>query len=321
MREAPDPSPRSGEVRVRVAAAGVNFADIRGRMGLNRDAPPRPYVPGYEVTGTVEAVGQGVTEFKEGDSVFGLTRFNGYSDVVCIPVKQLHRRLEWMSPEHAAAIPVNYLTAYYMLIVMGSLRRGDRVLNHNAGSGTGLAVLDICKIMGAEVYGTASPAKHPFLLERGLQHAINYRQFDYEQVVTELTAGQGVHIVLDPLGSLHWRKNYRLLMPTGRLICYGLSRAVGKRRSLLKLLELLLSIPFYSPLKLMGDNKAVIGINLARLWEQSSTQRSWMSQIVAWYDEALFRPHIDRTFKLSQAADAHRYIQDRKSTGKVLLLP
>ncbi len=322
IQEAPDPTPHSGEIRIRVEASGINFADIMGRMGIYPDAPSIPYVPGYEVAGIVDMVGQGVPDFREGDKVFAVTRFGGYSDVVCAPYKQVFKRLDWMTAADAAALPVNYLTAYMMLIIMGSLRPGDKVLIHGAGGGVGLAALDICNIIGAETFGAASPAKHPFLIQRGLYHAIDYRNRDFEQVMRDLTGKHGLQIILDPVGGKNWPKNYRLLAPAGRLIHFGVSSiATGKRRSLLGLLRMLVWLPFYTPIKLMNDNKAVIGVNLGHLWQRPDMQRNWMQQIIAWYDEALFRPHIDATFSFENAAKAHHYIQDRKNTGKVLLIP
>lgn len=322
IQESPDPLPRGGEVRIRVEAVGVNFADIMGRMGVYRDAPLIPYVPGYEVAGVVDAIGQGVPNLQEGDGVFALTRFGGYSDLVCVPYRQVFRRLEWMSATDAAALPFNYLMAYLMLLVMGSLRAGDKVLIHSVAGGAGLAALDICQIMGAETYGTASPEKHDFLRGRGLHYPIDYRNQDFEIVLKDLTGGRGVQIILDPFGGRYWVKNYRLLMPTGRLIHYGLrSLAPGKRRSRLTAVRELIMLPFYTPLKLMDDNKAIIGVNMAHLWSHIHLQREWMRQLVAWYDEALFRPTIDRTFDFVQAAAAHHYIQDRKNRGKVLLIP
>lgn len=322
LQTGPDPIPRSGEVRIRVQACGVTFADVLGRMGLDRDAPAIPFVPGLEVSGVVDLVAQGVPTLKEGDTVFALTRYGGYSDVVCVPYRQVYQRLDWMSIEDAAALPVDYMLAYLMLVVMGSLHAGDRVLIHNAGGGVGLAALDICKILGAESYGTASPEKHDFLRERGLNHAIDYRNFDYERVVTDLTGGRGVQIVLDSLGGVHWLKNYRLLMPTGRLVHYGLgSMAPAKKRSWLRYWRGMIMAPFYTPLGLMKDNKAIIGVNLQHLWAAAQMQRPWLEQIVAWYDEALFRPHVDRVFALAEAAAAHHYLQDRRNKGKVLLAP
>lgn len=322
VQEAPDPIVRSGEVRVRVEASGVNFADIVARMGMYADAPPLPFVPGLEVAGTIDSIGQGVSGFKEGDKVFGFTRFGGYSDLLCVPAKQMFLRLSWMSIEDGAAIPIAYLTAYVMLVVMGSVRRGSRVLIHNVSGGVGIAALDICRILGAETYGTASPQKHPFLQERGLHYAVDYRQRDYELVMQELTKGQGVDIILDPLGGKNWRKNYRLLRPTGRLICFGVSEMNRrKRRSWLDILKLLVHVPFYNPIQLMNGNKGVLGINLGNLWGEVERLQEVTRQLIDWYDAALFRPHIDRVFKFSEVADAHHYLQDRKNIGKVLLMP
>ncbi len=322
LRELPDPIPHTGEVRIRVQAAGVNFADILGRMGIYTDAPTIPYVPGYEVAGVIDMIAQGAPNLKEGEAVLATTRFGGYSDMVCVPYKQVFKRPGWMTPEDGAALPVNYLTAYQVLVVMGSLHPGDKVLIHGAAGGVGLAALDICRIVGAETYGTASPEKLDFLRERGLDHPIDYRNYDYEQVVMDLTAGKGVQIILDRLGSQHWPKNYRLLMPTGRLIHLGASASVtGKEQSRWERFKLLVRQPFYTPTRLMNDNKAVMGVNLARLWEMMSLQQAWMEQIVAWYDEALFRPHVDKIFRLAEADAAHHYIQDRQNLGKVLLRP
>lgn len=322
LRDVPLPVPGNGEVLVRVAAAGVNFADILGRMGMYRDAPALPYVPGYEIAGTVEKLAQGVTGLKEGDEVMAVTRFGGYSDFVCVPHQQVFKRLEWMDAEDGAALPVNYLTAYVMLVVMGSLHAGDRVLIHQAAGGVGLAALDICRILGAETFGTASPHKHDRLRELGLEHPLDYRHKDYERELEQMLGGKRLDVVLDPLGGLHWKKNYRLLAPTGRLVHFGLSSmAGGKRRSLSRMARALVTIPFYSPLSLMRDNKSVSGVNLLHLLQESDRLRPWMEQLRTWYDEALFRPTIDRAFYFDKAAEAHHHIQNRENIGKVLLKP
>lgn len=322
IREAPLPVPANGEVRIRVEAAGVNFADIMGRMGLYRDAPAVPYVPGYEVSGTIDAVSQGVTGLKEGDSVLALCRFGGYSDVICVPYRQVFKRLEWMNALDGAALPVNYLTAYIALVVMGSAHQGDRVLIHNAAGGVGLAALEICKIIGAKTYGTASPSKHERLLNKGLNYPIDYHNMDYERVILDMTRQQGVDVVLDPLGGKNWKKNYRILRPTGRLIHFGVSSMVsGKKRSLVRALGALTALPRYTPLRLMQANKSVAGINLAHMWDEVDLVREWMDQIISWYDEALFRPTIDQTFPFKKAVEAHHYLQDRQNFGKVLLTP
>jgi NADPH:quinone reductase-like Zn-dependent oxidoreductase len=309
-------------VRIRVEAIGVNIGDAMARMGLMPEAPEPPFVPGSEIAGVIDMVGQGVPDFKEGDAVLAATRGGGYSDTLCVPWKQVFRRLDWMSAQDAAALPVNYLLAYVLLIVMGSLRKGDSVLIHNAGGATGLAAIDICRIAGAESYGTAAPDKLEFLRERGLNHPIDYVHYDYEREIRERRSGRGLQLVLDPLGGPHWKKNYRLLMPTGRVLYYGLgSVALQRSRRWWDLLRARIFTQFYTPEQLMRDNKGVMGVDLASLWDEASLMRPWMDQIIRWYDEALFRPYVDRTFSFKEAAEAHHYVQERKNLGKVLLMP
>ncbi len=135
IRERPEPRPRQGEVAIRVRAAGLNFADILARQGIYPDAPAPPCVVGYEVAGTVEAAGDGVDSGLLGTAVVALTRFGGQAEVVTVPVDQIFLKPVGLSFEEAAALPVNYLTAYALLVVMGSLRQGEAVLIHNAGGG------------------------------------------------------------------------------------------------------------------------------------------------------------------------------------------
>ena len=151
LREAPDPQPQAGEVRIRVQASGLNFADILARKGLYPDAPKLPAVVGYEVAGTVDAVGPQADPAWIGRDAFALTRFGGYADTVVVPQGQVFGKPAGLSFEQAAAIPVNYLTAWQLLVVMGALKREETVLIHNAGSGVGLAAIDIARHVGATV--------------------------------------------------------------------------------------------------------------------------------------------------------------------------
>jgi synaptic vesicle membrane protein VAT-1 len=323
LRDAPDRVPRAGEVQIRVQAIGINFADIMARLGLYPDAPKLPAVIGYEVAGDVSAVGPGAG-CSVGERVFALTRFGGYSDVVCVPASQAVSLPGSMSYEEGAAIPVNYLTAYQMLVQMGSLKRGERVLVHSAAGGVGLAAIDLCRIYGADVIGTASASKHPVLRERGISQLIDYNTQDYEAEVKHLTAGRGVHIVLDAMGGSHWKKGYRCLAPTGRLVMFGLSSAAtGKTRSITSLLKTLLGMPFFSfpPPRLINDNKALIGVNLGHMWDNAELLTSWLAQILSWHSEGKIHPTVGARFPLAEAAAAHHYIQDRKNIGKVVLVP
>ena len=323
LREAADPAPRAGEVRIRVRAAGINFADVMARLGLYPDAPKLPAVVGYEIAGEVDAVGDGVSR-PVGERVLAITRFGGYADVVCVPERMALPLPESLSFEEGAAIPVNYLTAYQMLVQMGSLKAKERVLVHSAAGGVGLAAIDLCNIHGAIVFGTASPSKHAMLRERGVAHAIDYRSQDYEAEIRRLTNGRGVHVVLDAMGGTHWKKGYRCLAPTGRLVMFGFSSAAtGKSRSLVSFLKAVLSTPMFSfpPPKLINDNKALVGVNLGHLWEEEEMLLSWLERIFAWHAEGKIHPTVGARFPFAEAAAAHHYIQDRKNVGKVVLVP
>jgi NADPH:quinone reductase-like Zn-dependent oxidoreductase len=277
---------------------------------------------GYEVAGVVEAIGEGVEPGLIGKPVVAMTHFGGQSEKVVVPAGQLFPKTDKLSFEQAAAIPVNYLTAYALLVVMGSLRSGESVLIHNAGGGVGLAALDIAKKVGATTYGTASPGKHEFLRERGLDHPIDYRNQDWLPVLMRLTGDRGVELVIDPIGGGHWKKSYAALRHTGRLGMFGVSTASANGlKGKLKLLKAAAQMPRFHPLGLLNKNRGVFGLNLGHLWHEPEKIASWMKVIFEGVDEGWIRPFVDKAFRFHQAGDAHRYLEERKNTGKVVLVP
>src|ERR1700691_329848 len=283
IKEAPDPNPKAREVRIRVEASGVNFADIMGRLGIYPDLPPMPVVAGHEGAGRIDAVGEGVDAGWVGRDIFAVTRFGGYADVVCVPLAQIFARPADMSALEGAAIPINYLTAWQLLVVMGSLKRGETVLIHSAGGGVGIAATQIAKHIGARVIGTASAAKHAELRALGVDHLIDYRTEDFETRAREITGGRGVELILDAVGGVSWKKGYRLLAPTGRLGMSGLSAlAQGKTRSLVGALSMLANTPWlqFNPLALMNANKGVFGANLKHLFDNPELARVWAGQLL-----------------------------------------
>jgi NADPH:quinone reductase-like Zn-dependent oxidoreductase len=324
LREAPDPIPRRGEARIRVEAAGVNFADIMGRLGLYPDLPPMPVVVGYEVAGRVDAIGDGVPSDWVGRDVLAMTRFGGYSDVLCVPESQVLVRPEGMSAAEGAALPVNYLTAYQLIEVMGGLRAGETMLVHSAGGGVGIAAIQLARHLGARTIGTASAGKHDYLKGIGLDHAIDYTREDFEARVREITEGRGVELVLDAVGGKSFKKSYRALAPTGRLGMFGFSAAAtGKTRSWLSFLRAAAQMPWlqFTPLALMNQNKGVFGVNVGHLWNEIDRINRWMEALLGYYREGAIRPVVATSFPFAEAAAAHHYIQDRKNVGKVLLVP
>lgn len=322
VQEAPDPTPAKGEVVVQVKAAGLNFADILARQGLYPDGPKKPCVMGYEVAGVIEAVGEAVDPQLAGKSVVAMTRFRGQAEKVAIAANQLFVKPESLSFELAAAIPVNYLTAYALLVVMGSLHPGESVLIHNAGGGVGLAAIDIAQKIGATTYGTASPGKHEFLRERGLDHTIDYRNQDWLPILKELTDGRGVDLVVDPIGGSHWKKSYAALRPTGRLGMFGVSTASANGlKGKLKMIKAAVQMPRFHPIGLLNKNRGVFGLNLGHMWHEPEKVAMWMKVILEGVNEGWVRPHVDKTFPFAQAGEAHSYMEARKNVGKVVLVP
>ncbi len=321
LRESPDPSPAAGEIRIRVKASGVNFADILARQGLYPDAPKVPCVVGYEVSGTADAVGPGLDQSWVGRDVFALTRFGGYSDVVMVTEKQIFEKPASLSHEQAAAIPVNYLTAWQLLVVMGSLKPEEAVLIHNAGGGVGLAAIDIARHIGATIYGTASSGKHAFLKQRGLHEAIDYRTKDWAIELKGLTKGKGVALITDPLGGNHWKKSFNALRSTGRLGMFGISVATtSKMFGPLRLLPVALGMPLFHPIPLMNRNRSAFGVNLGHMWHETGMIANWMQILLKGVADGWVRPHVDKTFPLAKVGEAQTYMEERKNTGKVILM-
>ncbi len=319
VREEPDPSPAPGELRVRVDYAGVNFAEVMARLGLYPDAPAPPFVPGYEVSGRVDAVGDGVDGDWIDRRVTAVTRFGGYADVVCLPPGLVIETPDAVSAETAASLPVNYLTAHHMLHRVCAVRAGETVLVHGAAGGVGTAVVQLCRIAGAGVIGTASPGKHAALRAAGVE-PIASKSEDWVGRVRELTNGRGVDVALDPIGGSSVRKSYDLLAPGGRLCCFGVSSmAPGSRRSLVAALRTLARMPRFGPIALMNDNRSVAGVNLGRLWDEIDMLRPQLEVIVGHASAGRILPRIDRIFDLADAGSAHERLQSRASAGKILL--
>jgi NADPH:quinone reductase-like Zn-dependent oxidoreductase len=321
LRNAPDPVPGAGEVLIEVARSGLNFADIAARVGLYPDAPKPPAVVGYEVAGTVKAIGPGVSQLRIGDSVLALTRFGGHASCVVVRELQAARFPPGMSFDEAATLPVNYTTAFHMLHHIGQIRPFDRVLIHMAAGGVGMAAIQLCRLVeGVEIFGTASASKHDALRAAGVHHPIDYRAKDYAEEVRRLTDGKGVQLVLDPLGGKDWEKGYRLLAPTGHLIAFGWANMVnGQKRSWMRVLAEVASMKRYSPLNLMDHNRSVSGVNLGHLWGLMEMMRRELEALLVLYQQKKISPKVDRVFPLSAGAQAHRYLQERHNIGKVLL--
>lgn len=322
--EMPDPQPQPGEVVIRVRAVGVNFADLLQRMGLYPGTPKPPFVPGLEIAGVVEKVAERSAEqqsLKRGDAVAAFTHFGAYAEWASVPARDTYRLPPGMTFEDGAAIPVNYLTAYHCLFTMGNLQPGNRVLIHGAAGGVGIAAVQLARARGLVVFGTAGPAKQEFLRRMGVEHAIDHEKNDFLQVVQKF-APDGIEMVMDPIGGKTFARSAECLGPMGRLVVYGFSAAAGSdgKKSWLRAAGAYAQTPRFHPLKLMQRNMAVIGVSMGNLRSRAAVVRGELDEIFKMYSAGQLKPVIGKTFPLTEAAAAHRYIHDRKNIGKVVLM-
>jgi NADPH:quinone reductase-like Zn-dependent oxidoreductase len=318
VQQRPDPPPPGpGQLRVAVRAAGVNFSDHLARVGLYPDAPKLPAVVGYEVAGTVEAVGDGVDPSRIGERVLAGTRFGGYAEIVNVAASDSVALPEALSFEQGAAVPVNYATAWAALHGYGSLRAGERVLVHAAAGGVGIAAIQFAKAAGAEVHGTASPGKHQKLVELGVDRAIDYRRDGWWKGL------EPYDMVLDALGGTSLRRSYALLRPGGRLVGYGVSAMQqGEKRSLRRAAPQALSmLRGFSLLTQLQDSKAVIGLNMLRLWDDRGTLEPGIGPWIETLHDGTVSPVVHAAVPFAEAPEAHRILAARENIGKVVLVP
>ncbi|KAM6957605.1 synaptic vesicle membrane protein VAT-1 homolog [Aplochiton taeniatus] len=315
------PTLKAGEVLVRVKACGLNFADLLARQGLYDRLPSPPVTPGMECSGVIEAVGEEVTERKVGDKVLVMNRCGLWQEVAAVPATHTFLIPEGMSFEEAAALPVNYITAYLMLFDFGNLRPSQSVLIHAAAGGVGIAATQLCHtVKDVTVFGTASASKHETISQGGVTHAIDYRTKDYVEEVRKINP-KGLDIVLDPLGGSDTHKAYNLLKPMGKLITYGAANMLaGQKKNLLAVAKTWYHQFSIHTLSLIQGNKSVCGFHLGYLDGETELINTSMTSILELYGQGKIKPRIDSTWHLEQVGDAMRKMQERNNIGKIILI-
>ncbi len=304
-----DESLAADEVVVDVHYSGINFADIVMRLGMYQDAPPKPFVPGYEVSGVVSRVGVGVTRFKVGDKVMAGTRFGGYSSVVKLPEWQVLPLPENFSLAEGAATPVNYITAHIALHEFARIRKGDRVLIDCATGGVGVFCLQMCQAAGAEVIGlTSSENKKEFIESYGAK-AMTHEEFWKSDE-------KDFYFILNSTGGKTLKLLYNRLTKSGQLLCIGLQQAITQGKSSpFSIVKALLQTPWYPILKLMMGSKSVGGFNALKFFDDEV----WMKKILVKLEQSEIRPHVDKAFSSRDIVQAHKYLESKKAKGKVLI--
>ena len=304
--EVPDPAPGAGQALVAIEAVGVNFIEVYQRTGLYPVALPA--TPGSEAAGTVVAVGPGVTEFSAGDRVAWQGGSGAYAERAAVPLERLVRLPEDVSTKQAAAAMLQGMTAHYLASSTFPLKPGDACLVHAAAGGVGLLLCQIAKRRGARVIGTVStPQKAALARAAGADDVILYVEQDFEAGVRRLTGGAGVQVVYDSVGRTTFDRSLRCLAPRGTMVLYGQSSGpVG---------------PF-DPQVL--NQRGSIFLTRPVLGHYTATRTELLAranEVLGWVRDGILRLRIERAFPLSQAAEAHRQLQGRATTGKLLLIP
>jgi NADPH2:quinone reductase len=317
VREIPVPVPHPGQVLIKVEAFGLNFADVMARLGLYREAPPLPCVLGYDVAGTVTAAGPAVTNVKAGDRVIAMTRFGGYAEYALTDARAAAIIPADLDAGMATALATQYCTAYYAAAEMVNLHPGNKVLVQSGAGGVGTALIQYAKYRQCEIFSTAgSEEKLRHLSASGVQHPINYTTHDFEKEIKKLTKGNGVDVIFDAVGGKSVKKGFRCLASGGRIVCYG--AAAMSNKNLPGKIKAALDFGIYHPAMFMMASKSMIGVNMLRIADDHPELLQYcLEAVIKLRNEGVFTPSQGKTFDVSQIAEAHDYVEKRKSMGKV----
>ena len=302
--ELPQPEPKAGEVLVKIEAAGVNFIDTYLREG--RYPSPLPFIPGQEAAGTVAAVGDGVSELRVGDRVAWTSAPTAYAEFACVPVASLVKVPAEMNLDAAAAVMTQGLTAHYLAFDTYAIQRGDTVLVHAGAGGVGLLLTQIAKMLGATVLTTVSTEEKAELSRgAGADKVILYMQENFADAVKKFTGGEGLPVVYDSVGKTTFEDSLKCLRPRGLLALYGGSSG---------------AVPPFDPMKLAAGGSLYLTRPTLKAYTQTRTElERRASDVFGWVASGALKVRIGHRYKLEDAAQAHRDLEGRKTTGKVLL--
>lgn len=304
--EVETPRPGAGEVRVRVEAAGLNFIDIYNRTGSYPMDPP--FTPGREAAGVVDAVGEGVSGVSEGDRVGFVMRPGAYAEHVVVPAEVLVPVPDAVDLETAAAVLLQGMTAHYLAVSTYPLQEGDDALVHAAAGGVGHLLVQICKLRGARVVGTVSTEEKAELARGyGADDVIRYTERDFEEETLRLTDDRGVDVVYDSVGKDTFHKSLGCLRERGYLVLYGASSGPVE--------------PIDPQILNRGGSLFLTRPSLAHYVKRRDELLQRADDLFGWIEAGELEVRVDRTFPLADAPEAHRYMEARKTRGKVLLAP
>jgi NADPH2:quinone reductase len=305
--EVPDPTPQQGQAVVRIEAAGLNFVDVYFRTGLYK-GPALPFVPGQEAAGTVTAVGPGVSEVAVGDRVAYVGVQGAYAELAAVPAARLVKLPAGVSPRQAATVLLQGITAHYLALSTYPLKAGDACIVHAAAGGVGQLLCQIAKLRGARVFATVSTEeKAKIAREAGADEVILYSHQDFSAEVKRLNGGRGVEVIYDGVGKATFEKGLDTLLPRGMMVLFG--QASGP-------------VPPFDPGILNQKGSLYLTRPSMGHYVADRNELVWRTgDLFGWIAAGQLALSLGRELPLAQAADAHRALEGRQTTGKVLLIP
>lgn len=308
LAELPLPEPKAGEVRIRIACAGVNFPDALIVQKKYQLQPPLPFVPGTEVAGAVDAVGEGVGHLQAGDRVIAFVGIGGFAEFVCVPAALAAPIPPGVEDSVAAAFTLTYATSHHALFDRGQLKAGETLLVLGAGGGVGLAAVELGKLAGARVIAAASTdEKLAAAREHGADDGINYSITDLREAVKSLTAGKGVDVIYDPVGGPHTEAALRSVAWRGRLLVVGFAQG---------------DIPQIPANLLLLKGASAVGVFWGEFAKREPKQnRAMLTELFTWLAQRKLRPHVSRVYSLAETPLALEDLLARKAVGKLVVRP
>ncbi|WP_209329064.1 quinone oxidoreductase family protein [Lunatimonas salinarum] len=319
LREVPTPIPGPEQLLIEVEGFGLNFADVMARQGLYREAPPLPFVPGYEVVGRVMAFGEGVDSHWLEKRVVAFSRFGGYADQALVDNRAAAVIPETIPAGEACALATQYCTAYYMTDYSHKLREGETALIHAAAGGVGTAVVQLCRRKGVFVIGLCGSAeKMCYLRELGVDLPICYKEHDYVTVIEQKLGNRKVDYIFNTTMGRSFGKDRTLLNYGGKLFCFGGAARSGSKRHLLNDLSFLFQTGFLSPLFMMMQSQSILGVNMLRLADHRvEVIGACLRELILLYNAGEIFPRVGGVFSAAEIASAQALLESGKSVGKI----
>jgi NADPH2:quinone reductase len=319
LAEVEEPKCGEGQVKIKVDAFGLNFADVMARKGIYNDCPPLPAILGYECVGQVEEIGDGVEGLNPDDRVIAFTRFGSYAEKVVTDERGVQKIDDIISNGKAVALATQYCTAWFAACEAIKIYPGEHVLVHAAAGGVGTALVQIAKWKGCTVYGTASsPKKLEYLKSIGVDYPINYLENSFVEEIQKIRGKERVDVIFDPVGGKNFRDSLKVLAYGGRIVPYGASSR--EKSGLWSLLKVAWGFGLHLPVGNIMKSQTWAGVNMLRIADyKPDVLKICLEGVYQLYEQGIAKPHVGGVFKANELGKAHDFLESRKSMGKLVV--